>query len=773
MKRIIILILILFPVFASAQVYVTQDNANQFRKFNGKGEFMLGFRLPVQGGHSIPATDSLWFMRVNPGDGQVYMWNGLTWGCVSCGGGGSTDSSLFVTITRLSDSLLAVYSTINDTANAIRGDIPDVSGFMQYIDTAGMLSAYTRVQRFLDSISAIQSRINGKVGYTDTAAMLGNYTRLQRFIDSTVALRSAINAKQNQLNGTGFVKVSGTTISYDNSTYTPTSRTISINGTTQDLSANRTWAIPVIDTSSLSDRINTKIDSIRTSVDSIFVKYAGTWYFAGIISAQGAGVSWGSIGGALSDQTDLMSALNGKLGIGDSVTLYITPSRLLDSLSGHWAAIEGKLDNDDPRIANWTAAYNDKINSAAFTGTTTKTLTLTQQDGGTVTANFTDANTTYIGSTSITLSGTSFQRAALTGDVTAPANSNATTIANSAVTNAKMANMSASTIKGREGTTGAPQDLTATQVRTIINVADGAEVNVQSDWDAVSGDAMILNKPTIPDISGLATQEALNDTSEWTRDSITALRAAIGSSGGSVDTTSLSNRINQKVTKGGEPSGDLTIGIIGSGTINFITQNTNRFRVRSNYVSSILPMTVGNDGPMTAGYTFQTAGNARIQGSSSAVGLALSVNNSASTSLFDVTNTGDVLLYKRNYRAASDSILARSGDTITTVAVSSLTKVSFNTQTGTTYTLTQSDFNGRTIVVCTNANPITVTVPAGLEIGTNVLVKQGGAGAITFVGGSGVTMQSKDSALSTGADQSHVTIYVEDTDLITLTGDLQ
>lgn len=42
---------------------------------------------------------------------------------------------------------------------------------------------------------------------------------------------------------------------------------------------------------------------------------------------------------------------------------------------------------------NWDAAYNDKINSAEVTGTTTKTLTLTQQDGGTITASWTDINT--------------------------------------------------------------------------------------------------------------------------------------------------------------------------------------------------------------------------------------------------------------------------------------------------------------------------------------------------------------------------------------------
>jgi hypothetical protein len=40
--------------------------------------------------------------------------------------------------------------------------------------------------------------------------------------------------------------------------------------------------------------------------------------------------------------------------------------------------------------ANWNTAYNDKINSLAVTGTTTKTITLTQQDGGTVSGNFTD-----------------------------------------------------------------------------------------------------------------------------------------------------------------------------------------------------------------------------------------------------------------------------------------------------------------------------------------------------------------------------------------------
>ena len=47
----------------------------------------------------------------------------------------------------------------------------------------------------------------------------------------------------------------------------------------------------------------------------------------------------------------------------------------------------------DANQSLWTSAYNDKINSAAVTGTTTKTLTLNQQDGGTITASWTDDNT--------------------------------------------------------------------------------------------------------------------------------------------------------------------------------------------------------------------------------------------------------------------------------------------------------------------------------------------------------------------------------------------
>jgi hypothetical protein len=76
------------------------------------------------------------------------------------------------------------------------------------------------------------------------------------------------------------------------------------------------------------------------------------------------------------------------------------------------------------------------------------------------------------------LQGANLRRAALTGDVTASAGNNATTIANDAVTNAKLANMETATIKGRTTAgTGDPEDLTASQARGVLGLGTAATVN--------------------------------------------------------------------------------------------------------------------------------------------------------------------------------------------------------------------------------------------------------------------------------------------------------
>ena len=72
-----------------------------------------------------------------------------------------------------------------------------------------------------------------------------------------------------------------------------------------------------------------------------------------------------------------------------------------DSASGIFSMASGYAIATTASQDTWDAAYNDKINSASVTGTATKTLTLNQQDGGTITASWSDADT---GLTSVGLS---------------------------------------------------------------------------------------------------------------------------------------------------------------------------------------------------------------------------------------------------------------------------------------------------------------------------------------------------------------------------------
>ena len=64
----------------------------------------------------------------------------------------------------------------------------------------------------------------------------------------------------------------------------------------------------------------------------------------------------------------------------------------------------------------------------------------------------------------------------------------------------KLVDIATNSFIGRDAAgTGSPGVLSATDAREILGVADGAEVNVQSDWDETdtNDDAHILNKPTV------------------------------------------------------------------------------------------------------------------------------------------------------------------------------------------------------------------------------------------------------------------------------------
>lgn len=101
-------------------------------------------------------------------------------------------------------------------------------------------------------------------------------------------------------------------------------------------------------------------------------------------------LSYNNLTGAFSIQV-ANTTQNGYLSSADWNTFngkqdYLNGTGLVKSVAGTISYI---TDNS----ANWNTAYNDSIISAAVTGTATKTLTLNQQDGGTITASWSDIDT--------------------------------------------------------------------------------------------------------------------------------------------------------------------------------------------------------------------------------------------------------------------------------------------------------------------------------------------------------------------------------------------
>jgi hypothetical protein len=100
--------------------------------------------------------------------------------------------------------------------------------------------------------------------------------------------------------------------------------------------------------------------------------------------------------------------------------------------------------------------------------------------------------------------------------------------------------------------------------------------------------------------------------------------------------------------------------------------------------------------------------------------------------------------------------------------------VAINAQTGTSYTLVLADAGK--LVTLDNAAAITLTVPpnssVAFDTGTTILFSQKGAGTATFSPGSGVTLSSAGSLLSTSEQYSMVSIIKIATNTWLVSGDL-
>jgi len=274
------------------------------------------------------------------------------------------------------------------------------------ITTTGTVSADLTVLMELSDTVTLSNRINNKVNISDTATMLLPYFRdadtsllnlTSRFAlklngADTASLSNRINAK-----GTGTVTSVGSGFGLLGGTITTT-------GTLR------------LDTSTIYARLQ---DSINVAIGSDTIKILKQEYNA----ASSSVLTWTITpkfpiqlkayilvfrNGQLlnNDQYNLTDTNQitivstsfkvganytvatvsgiGSVGTGVFPNAVYPEAGIALSTGSAWAS---SITNNS---ANWNIAYNDKINNAAFTGTDTKTLTLTQLDGGTLTPTFTD-----------------------------------------------------------------------------------------------------------------------------------------------------------------------------------------------------------------------------------------------------------------------------------------------------------------------------------------------------------------------------------------------
>jgi hypothetical protein len=248
--------------------------------------------------------------------------------------------------------------------------------------------------------------------------------------------------------------------------------------------------------------------------------------------------------------------------------------------------------------ANFGALTGDVTNSAGSYATTISAAAVTYAKMQNVTASRLLGNPTgspaspseiSLGAT-LAFSGTALQTAALTGDVTASANSFATTIAANAVTNAKLATMAAWTFKANNTSGSAtPTDITIDGLTNKASPAAGDEVIL---WD-VAGAA--IKKTSVSAIGSAG--------------SVSSIAGNTGAFTLSHGITNSANDIQIDPAYGGRKLLN-TLTAAGSATLSDTTSITSSFNEYEIVFENIVPATTGTTCELQIheGGSFQSAG---------------------------------------------------------------------------------------------------------------------------------------------------------------------
>ena len=218
---------------------------------------------------------------------------------------------------------------------------------------------------------------------------------------------------------------------------------------------------------------------------------------------------------------------------------------------------------------------------------------------------------------------------------------------------------------------------------------------------------------------------------------------AIVSSTGTIGSSSLA------VTQNGTPNMSVNIASGWAGIVGTYQSNMGTYIVFNDATVNATIATANPTNPRID-LVCLTVSDAFYTGSTNTVAVNVVTGTAAVSPAVPATPTNSIVLAQIAVAAATTSIVTANITDRRIAASSNLSSssyISFNTQTGTTYTTTLAD--AFKIVTLNNASAIALTIPPASSVaytaGTEIHFSQYGAGQVTISGGSGVTI------LSTGA----------------------
>lgn len=300
---------------------------------------------------------------------------------------------------------LTSISLTGSSAFTITGSPITTSGTLN-ISGSGTIAQYFRGNGTLATFPTIPAQFNPSVGLWLTQT--GSYPNITTLVDSA-GIATYFVRRKDSTDG-GYYPYSSNPLGYlvsaDLSGYVPTSRTININGVTQDLSSNRIWNVGTLVG---ADTVNRFVNYIyrKTASDSVFYFKGGVSVFA-FKDSFGTGGSGVTTIGTINSQT---KSANGAVIVGTSLylqTVDATHPGLITSTSqarldsNSYIHIDKSLDS----LGWWkndSTFYLKSINITINGGSATKTI-----KDSSILYTFTGIGTTYTASKSVLLTANDF-----------------------------------------------------------------------------------------------------------------------------------------------------------------------------------------------------------------------------------------------------------------------------------------------------------------------------------------------------------------------------